>query len=54
MLNNLSLREKVIIFIGIILLISAVYYFYIYLPLSEELYRLENTLENKRTTVKNI
>src|SRR6056297_350510 len=54
MLNNLSLREKLIIFIGIILLISAVYYFYIYLPLSEELYRLENTLENKRTTVKNI
>ena len=54
MLNNLSLREKVIIFIGIILLISAVYYFYFYLPLSEELNRLENTLENKRTTVKNI
>lgn len=54
MLNNLSLREKVIIFIGIILLLSAVYYFYFYLPLSEELNRLENTLENKRTTVKNI
>jgi len=54
MLNNLSLREKVIIFIGIILLLIAAYYFYLYLPLSEELNRLENTLENKRTTVKNI
>ena len=54
MLNNLSLREKVIIFIGIILLLSAVYYFYFYLPLSEEINRLKNTLKNKRTTVKNI
>lgn len=54
MFDNLSLREKVIIFIGIILLLLAVYYFYFYLPLSEELSRLENTLENKRTTVKNI
>lgn len=54
MLNNLSLREKIIIFIGIILLLLAVYYFYFYLPLSEELNKLENTLENKRTTVKTL
>lgn len=54
MLDNLSLREKVIIFIGIILLLLAVYYFYFYLPLSEELNRLENILKNKQTQVKNI
>ena len=54
MLNSLSLREKIFMFIGIILLLLAAYYFYFYLPLSEELTRLENTLENKQTTVKNI
>ena len=54
MLDNLSLREKIMIFIGIIVLLLAGYYFYFYLPLSGELNSLKNKMESKKKTINNI
>lgn len=51
MLENMSLREKIIIFLGIIILIAALYYFYIYLPLSQKADNLESSLTQKENRI---
>ncbi|MGM0500855.1 MAG: type 4a pilus biogenesis protein PilO [Bacillota bacterium] len=41
MFNNLSKREKIILVLAFIIALSAVYYFYFYQPLTEEIAELE-------------
>ena len=47
MFNNLSTREKILLTIAFILIVSAVYYFYFYQPLVEEIANLEREKEQK-------
>ncbi|MFW6025238.1 MAG: type II secretion system protein GspM [Candidatus Woesearchaeota archaeon] len=51
MIENMSLREKIIVFLGIIILIAALYYFYIYLPLSQKAETLESSLNQKEKRI---
>ena len=47
MFSNLSNREKVLLLLVFIIAVGAVYYFYFYTPLTEEIARLENEREQK-------
>ena len=51
MFADLSLREKIMIFIGILILIVALYYFYFYSPLANEIDGLESTLKQKESNI---
>ncbi|PUU93334.1 MULTISPECIES: type 4a pilus biogenesis protein PilO [Halanaerobium] len=47
MFNNLSAREKILLTLVLILAVGAVYYFYFYQPLTEEIANLEREKEQK-------
>jgi len=47
MFRNLSNREKILLLLVFIIAVGAVYYFYFYTPLTEEIARLENERQQK-------
>jgi type IV pilus assembly protein PilO len=47
MFSNLSNREKILLLLAFIIAIGAVYYFYFYTPLTEEIAQLENERNQK-------
>lgn len=47
MFRNLSNREKILLLLAFIIAVSAVYYFYFYTPLTEEIAQLEAEREEK-------
>lgn len=47
MFNNLSVREKILLALVFILAVGAVYYFYFYQPLTEEIANLEREKDQK-------
>ncbi len=47
MLSNLSNREKILLLLAFIIAFGAVYYFYFYTPLTEEIAQLENEKNQK-------
>ncbi|MFW6028874.1 MAG: type 4a pilus biogenesis protein PilO [Halanaerobiales bacterium] len=49
MFNNLSIREKILLALVFIIAVGAVYYFYFYQPLTEEIANLEREKNQKST-----
>ena len=51
MFENMSIREKIIIAVGLMIIIISAYYFYIYLPYTQQINSLEQTLKQKQNNI---
>ena len=51
MFNNLSKREKIIMIIGIIILLTALYYFNLYLPLQNKIKNIKTEIHQKENNI---
>ena len=54
MLNRLSLREQVLLFLAIFILILGLYYFYVYVPYQDKITNLKNRKSIKREQIINM
>lgn len=51
MFENMSMREKIIIAVGLMIIIISAYYFYIYLPFTQQINTLEQNLKQKQNNI---